>query len=737
MLAAFSLAFMTAAVMAQQGPSTTVHGQVRSEGSNAPLRGAVVEVVSAGSYSMATTDSLGIYVLRKVPVGRRLLRATHLDHAPLEVEIVAASNAEMVLDFALELRPVKLRAVTAHALAWRSNKDTMTLGPAALGQANVKVLEASPGVAELGLAEVTREVPGQEPPDPSDVLYVRGGTTDLKLVLLNGAPVYAPFHLGGLMNPLDDDLMRAARLYVGGAPARYDGGLSYVMDLETRAGRNKQSHASVSVDMLSSRTILEGPITETATYLAGVRSVHGAGARSFVSDPFPYGYADAIARVDMEMFGTRVTAAGFWNQESVSLDSIGARVGNAVWGNTSGSLKVRGTILGADADITAAAGRFTTQLPLGGVRPIVTSGMANRVRFTAHFAHTYGGVNVQFGGSVDQQDYEYRAWPQTATRDSLLLRSNASGEITGFYLDGQFNPSRRVTIRTGGRADIFSHDDRARFAPRLSATVLLSEKASLTVAAGRYRQYVRAETGSDFIGTPVPDTVARPSLDIASASHLVLSLDQELGENLRMALEGYYKTFEGLPSAQGELTEASGVDLWVRRGTGDLTGWLGYSLAWVWSLSDSESNSARAFAGRQLLSAGVGGAIGANGRFDIRVAYGAGLPFTAIPEPEPSLPTFAHSMKPRPGVGTIPDDNFNFPRPPDQQYLRLDAEVSHTFLTHLSGFAFELTPYFKVLNALDRRDALFYHFDRSQQEPQARAIAALPVLPIIGFEWRF
>ncbi|HUP87789.1 MAG TPA: hypothetical protein VM100_00410, partial [Longimicrobiales bacterium] len=68
---------------------------------------------------------------------------------------------------------------------------------------------------------------------------------------------------------------------------------------------------------------------------------------------------------------------------------------------------------------------------------------------------------------------------------------------------------------------------------------------------------------------------------------------------------------------------------------------------------------------------------------------------------------------------------------------RIDAEFSRTFVAAVRGFAFEVTPYFKVLNALDRRDALFYHFDRSQQEPQARPIAALPVLPVVGFEWRF
>lgn len=739
MLASLSLAFLTAAAL-QQGPTATVHGQVRSEATGTPLSGAAVEIVAAGVSKLATTDSVGTYVIKNIPVGRRLVRATHIDHAPLEVEIVIAERTDMVLDFTLELRPVKLPAITAQALSWKSNKDTIAAGSAALGQASVKVLESSPGVADLGVAQVTREVPGQESPDPSDVLYVRGGITDLKLVLLNGAPVYAPFHLGGLINPLDGDLMRAARLYVGGAPARYDGGLSYVMDMETRAGRAKQSHNTLSVDMLSARTVMEGPMSKHSTYLLGMRDVHGLGTQSFIEQPFPYGYADAITRFDVDVGQSRITASGFWNRESVRMDSLasGGSEKSANWGNLSGSLRFRGDVLGTDAEITAAAGQFHTQLPIGGVRPIITDGIANRMRFSANFTHTYGGVNMQYGASFDQQHYEYNAWPQSATRDSLLLRSNADGDVTGFYVDAEWHPIARVTLRTGARGDAFSKVKAPRFAPRLSATLLLTEKASLTLAGGTYRQFVRAESGSGFIGTPVVDTVGRPSLEVAKATHFVLSLDQDLGDGLRLALEGYYKQFDGLPSTNGKLTEASGVDLWVRRGTGRITGWLGYSLAWIWSEDGDAVSSTHVFAGRQLLSAGASGQIGTNGRFDIHLAYGAGLPFTAIPEPEAAPPAFAFvGMKPSRVPGTVPDDNFNTPTPPDAQYMRVDAEFSHTFVADIRGFAFELMPYIKVLNALDRRDALFYHFDRSQQAPTARAIAALPVLPIVGLEWRF
>ncbi|HEY0811272.1 MAG TPA: carboxypeptidase regulatory-like domain-containing protein, partial [Longimicrobiales bacterium] len=424
MLAATTIALI-AALSLQQGPNATVRGQVRSEGSGNPLRLATVEVVSANRILQTTTDSFGVYVLRNVPSGRRILRATHLDHAPLEIEVVVNSTQNLVLDFGLELRPVKLAPVTARATTMKSASDTAPSGEAALGQAEVKAMEATPGVAELGLADATREVPGQQPTDPTDILYVRGGTADLKLVLLNGAPVYAPFHLGGLINALDGDFMRAARLYVGGAPARYDGGLSYVMDLETRAGRSAQSHATLGFDLLGSRTLVEGPITESSTYLIGARSVHGMGARAFLDDPFPYSYTDGIGRLDLPAPGGQLTLTGFWNQETVRLDSLSGGNARAIWGNTAASVRYRGEILGSEADIIVAIGDFHTQLPVGGVRPIVTEGTARRMRAVAHFARTVGTVGLQYGVTAERQRFDFRAWPRSAGRDSLLLYSDA------------------------------------------------------------------------------------------------------------------------------------------------------------------------------------------------------------------------------------------------------------------------------------------------------------------------
>src|SRR5687767_2119394 len=108
---ALLLVLATTAQGPQTGFGTVVRGQVRSFGNSAPLRFAVIEVVGGGQTLVAPTDSTGTYVLRNVPPGIRMLRATHIDHATHEVEVFIGEGKEVLLDFDLELRPVKLQPV--------------------------------------------------------------------------------------------------------------------------------------------------------------------------------------------------------------------------------------------------------------------------------------------------------------------------------------------------------------------------------------------------------------------------------------------------------------------------------------------------------------------------------------------------------------------------------------------------------------------------------------------------
>lgn len=755
-----SLAFALFAVAAPfQDPGTgTIKGWIRSDRTGEPLPYAAVEVVGAAAPVVIYADSLGAYELRGLPPGPRLIRVNSVGHVALEVEVLVRAGRETTVDLVLAFEPIKLAPVVAHTGAVSPLSDTTAIPDAELGLVSLRSLEATPGVVELGLGDLSHALPpGQAPSDPSDVLYVRGSPADLKLVLLDGAPIYSPFHLGGLIQSFEVDALRAADLHLGGMPARYDGGLSYVLGMETRAGRRDGVHTSGGADLLSTRTLVEGPIGPNAGFLAVARAVHGQGVDWLLDDPFPYGYGDLLGRLDVDVGESgAVGVTGFWNRKSVLLSD--ARGGeSAEWGNIAGSMRVQGTVAGHQLEATAAIGEYHALVPMGtGPQRLTAEGNVRRTRFALDLARTIRSARLQYGLTFDRNAYAYSARSLGSASDNVIfLETAAWGEAGGGYVDADWRLNTRLRLRGGLRVDLFSGDDVPRFAPRLSATWLVSDRAALTLAAGRYRQFVRGPVVSPDGGMTASIRVPQP-LALASSSHFVLGLDQELNEGFRLGIEGYFKRFEGLPAseisgletkyadvASGPLTaNASGIDIWVRRGEGRVTGWLGYSMGWVWSAEGNQSpDFTGAFAGRHLLSAGLSGQIGSEGRLDLKLGYGSGIPFASLPS-GPSTPNAAPELRSAPPryslIGAV-DASTDAPplnNSPDDPYLRLDLEVSHPWEPDWSGRRVTITPYFKVLNALDRRDAMFYRTDATESG-KPRPLATLPLLPIIGVRWSF
>jgi hypothetical protein len=200
---------------------------------------------------------------------------------------------------------------------------------------------------------------------------------------------------------------------------------------------------------------------------------------------------------------------------------------------------------------------------------------------------------------------------------------------------------------------------------------------------------------------------------------------------VRLGLEGYYKRFEDVPDPEEVGNYASGVDVWVRRSEGAVSGWMGYSLAWYWARLEPAADTSRRprFSGRQTLSVGVAAA-GRHGRAELRVAYGSGLPYSSVG----TITNPATGEVSEPPPPTVPGEAVAPLSSVPQDFLRLDVQVSRTFTARLRGHETTLMPYVRVMNALDRRDNLFYRYGRAD-DLEARP-ATLPLLPVLGLEWK-
>ncbi len=131
--------------------------------------------------------------------------------------------------------------------------------PALMGEADVlRAFQLMPGV--------------QGGKEGTSGIYVRGGSPDQNLMLLDDIPLYYVNHIGGYVSVFNPDIIKDVKLYKGGFPARYGGRLSSIVDIRMKEGNMNEMTGNVSVGIISSKFSIEGPIKKDKTsYLFSAR----------------------------------------------------------------------------------------------------------------------------------------------------------------------------------------------------------------------------------------------------------------------------------------------------------------------------------------------------------------------------------------------------------------------------------------------------------------------------------
>ncbi|MCY4645644.1 MAG: TonB-dependent receptor [Gammaproteobacteria bacterium] len=740
-----------ARVPAQSASDTagaSVYGRVTGvfRGRSGVLPHALLAVETPAGRRWVQAGEDGRYLLGGLGPGVVTMRVRHPGYEAIAVEVTLAADAAVRVDLALTGRPLRLDPVEVRAdrLPGGSSTADEPGRPRPIPELEIQALDLTPGVGDPALAAAVRALPGNDPASATDVLYLRGSTADMKLVLLDGAPVYTPFHVAGLMPGFEPALLGAAALHRGGAPARYDGGLTHILDLRTRSPRRDRLRASAAIDLLTASGAVEGPLGARGGFLASARGLHDVGAGPLGGDR-PYGYSDLLLAAEYEPRDDhRMGITAFRNSEAVLLD-YEAAPDDATWSNralslsyegAAGSARVRGLAAVSDYDASLPLQPASTDsVPVAG--PLLATGANRRARLLAEVEWGGPAARTVVGLSHNSIEAEYGARDPAA---GLGSSTNATHTTTGLHVDAVRLLAPEVTLRAGVRADLFPDGDLA-LAPRARLAWAFDPRALLSVAVGRYHQPTRTpdvEVERTLQEVVSSDLSAPQLLPVARADHVVVSLDQLLAGRVRFGLHGFWKGYEGLAAASsgGESIRSSGVDLRLSSAGEREVIWLGYGLSWFWSDRDLSGYSSD-FAGRHLLTAGVSSELWGPVRGEFRVAYGAGLPYTAIPFRSLSFGQEAAApAEPPPDPGATPPQRPVAADSPlleglDDDFLRLDFELHARLTAQWGGHDWSVRPYLRVLNALRRRDALFYAFQPWRAD-SLTPLAERPFLPVIG-----
>lgn len=753
------LAIVASLGLAFQVAPGTVEGVVRSADNGQPIAGAEIELVGTGRTTVA--DIEGRYVV-EVPAGDIRLRARRFGFAPLIVELSVPTAGLIAVDFHLQVEAFLMPPVTVvKHRAPRSDKPEQqaAVTPVVPAHGTVRALDTSPGVTELGIASAAQALLGPDPPAPDNVLYVRGAGASLNLVLLDGAPVHAPFHLGGLLEPgLPPSIQRAQRMQ-GGVTARYDGGLADVLLLTSRPGVDGV-HSMLFVDMLAAGGSFESASPEVGAVYMSFRSLQNSLNGAVLNTGLPQSYTDALVRTDLFLAQhDTLSVTLFRNEETVRLDDD-LSFDEPRWGNTAGSIRYLTDTQIGHMELGAALGEFSTRLPVGITDPLTASGTTRRMRLWADFSRQVGETKLGYGLQGDRLSLRttFRG-PAESDPSAVRLIQRADAGVIGAWVEGSRAISRRVDLKAGLRANFLTDGMGNSLSPRLLVGWQVAPDLRLSGSFGRFHQMVvTVDTDlpiqtteisgpeGQFLGTILSDVAA------ARSTHFLLGMTHSSAPRELLHVEVFWKSSSDVPEFGNGALRNAGFDVLMGRPiTSRVSLWGAYSLAWAWATFPDAPNQ-NVYSGRHFLRGGLTMESTGHLRLDADLSLGEGLEFGAIPRSERAVLTPADNVPDTPAptapavTGSTPQAlSINVPignggpiftRAPNGSYLRLNLQVTGEFDVRFLGRDQTFLPYFRLVNALDREDALFYRFDR-EDNAEPTPIGAVPILPVFGLEWRF
>lgn len=134
----------------------------------------------------------------------------------------------------------------ANGLITLRREDILAL-PALLGEHDpIRAVQMQPGVQSGN--EGTRGV------------FVRGGSPDQNLMLIDGSTVYNPSHLYGFISVFNSDAIEQMDVHKNSFPASFGGRLGSVMNIETANGHEDKIQGSFSLGLIASKFNIGGPI---------------------------------------------------------------------------------------------------------------------------------------------------------------------------------------------------------------------------------------------------------------------------------------------------------------------------------------------------------------------------------------------------------------------------------------------------------------------------------------------
>ncbi len=617
------LLFLVSSIVIAQD-NVTLSGTLKDGETGEDLIGARITVDELAGVG-AITNVYGFYSLT-IPKGQYSITFKSLGFKTETVQLDLSNDLTYDVELELEGKVFGEVEVTAE----RANEN-VTSAEMGVDKISMKDIENIPVLfGEKDVLKTIQLLPGVKSAGEGNAgFFVRGGSSDQNLILLDEAPVYNASHLLGFFSVFNSDALKDVKLYKGGAPAEFGGRLSSVMDIKMKDGNSKRFSVNGGLGLISSKLTVEGPIVkDKGSFIVSGRRTYadiflGLSNNETAKNSILYFY-DLNAKANYRITDKdRIFVSGYFGRDNFGLaDQFGFDWGNAtgtvrwnhlygdrLFGNTSVifsnyNYKIK---FGAD-DETFQIGSEIQDINIKEDFDFYINSN-NTLSFGVNgIYHTFRPGEIETGSGIDFELFDIQ--------NRYSLESAA-------YISNEQKIKQRWTVVYGlrfsnftqlGPGDIFTFNDAGAItetttyeewesvasynglAPRLSMNFSINEKSSVKASYARTYQFIHLlsnSTASSPTDVWIPSSNnVRPQV----ADQVSIGYFRNFNDNmLEFSSEIYYKDMRNVidyrdgaevtlnPAVEGELLygvgRAYGVELLLKKRRGKFTGWVSYTLA--------------------------------------------------------------------------------------------------------------------------------------------------------------
>lgn len=750
----YILSIMLLASLSSKAQKGNLKGFVLSEKSGEALPFTTVALL--GTPYSSGTDINGFFNIPNIPTGDYTLITRFVgyntDTQSIHIDATKTLNIKINLkEEAITMKEVNVSAQRTESKT-QTQVSTITLTP--------KLINKIPTIGgEPELAQFLQIIPGIVfTGDQGGQIFIRGGGAINTLFLLDGMPIYNPFHSIGLYSVYETELIKNVDVLTGGFPAEFGNRTAAVIDVSTRDGNRKRISGKLSANPFMSKAILEGPLWKYKEN-RGSGSFIFSGKYSYIDKlskcmyPYvqggniPYNFMDFYGKLSFNTKGgSKFNLFGFNFRDKAVFNKISETSWNA-WG------------VGANFVLVPNKGKFniTTNFNYSNYA-LTQKEQDGRPRNSS-----IGGFNLSMAFKYFLRDGDLSYGIQVTGFKTIMEFYNQLGtlvdqnqnttEIAAYLkLRKQWG---KLVFEPGVRLQYYGSLSEFSAEPRLRMKYNVHDKFRLKLASGLFSQNL-ISTKSDrdvvnlfngFLSGPeeqLNNTQGKPSKSkLQHSVHAILGAEYEPVKNFSINVEPYYiynwelininrnKLFNSDPNYMIEKGSSYGVDFLFKYETKRIFAWLGYSLAWI-TRNDGKQTYNPHYDRRHNLNLAGSYTFGKrlNWEVDLRFALGSGFPFTRTAgfyeDLQLSNGVTTNVSSENGQLGIVYENKLNQGRLPI--YHRLDLGLKKKWQLGKNSL---LETNLSLSNVYNRQN-LFY-IDRVSQDK----IYQLPILPSFGISFSF